>query len=51
VENYFRVITGESGEKVEITPIVKDLSGVIKLEEDEDIKDDYAQYLIEKYRL
>jgi len=34
----------------EITPLVKSLSGVIKLEEDFDYKEKYTDYLTEKYK-
>lgn len=33
----------------ELSPLVKSLSGIIDLPEDYDYKDDYADYLSEKY--
>jgi hypothetical protein len=36
-------------EKIKITPIIKSLSGVIKLPKDYDYKKDYAEYLLKKY--
>jgi hypothetical protein len=46
IENYLNKVTNES-EEIEITPLVKSLSGVIhkKLK-----KGDYASYLQNKYR-
>lgn len=49
IESYLQSITTESDEKVEITPFVKSLSGVIKLSDD-DNKKDYSDYLNEKYK-
>jgi hypothetical protein len=34
----------------EITPLVESLSGVISLDKDFDVKDAYADYLLEKYK-
>ena len=50
IESYLATITKNTAKKVEITPLVKSLSGVIKLNEDTDIKKDYADYLTEKYK-
>ena len=36
--------------EIEISPLVKSLSGIISLEEDFDFKDEYAEYLEEKYK-
>jgi dsDNA-specific endonuclease/ATPase MutS2 len=49
VESYLNSITKESEEKVEITPFVESLSGVINISK-EDYKEDYSDYLNEKYR-
>ncbi len=37
-------------QKQELSPLVKSLSGVIELETDYKLKDDYADYLSEKYK-
>lgn len=50
IESYLgTLIKREKGEN-EITPLVKSLSGVISIDDDLDIKDEYTQYLIEKYK-
>lgn len=49
VESYLNSITKESEEKVEITPFVESLSGVINISK-EDYKEDYSDYLNEKYK-
>lgn len=38
------------GKVAEITPLVKSLSGVISIDDDFDVKDEYAEYLMEKYK-
>mgnify|MGYP003477423491 CR=1 FL=1 len=50
IETYLASLTKEKENNFEITPLVKSLSGVIQLEEDFDVKDAYADYLIEKYK-
>ena len=50
IEWYLATLTTRKIEKVEITPLVKSLSGVITLDEDFDVKDAYTDYLIEKYK-
>jgi len=50
VENYFRILTSSEKAPEEITPLVKELSGIITLTADQDLKDEYAGYLTEKYR-
>lgn len=50
VESYFRFLTEhEKKELAPFSPIVKELSGVIELEEGFKLKDGYQDYLIEKY--
>lgn len=50
VENYFRNLSGEREHSEPIlTPLVQELSGIIDLPEDFEIKDAYTDYLIEKY--
>ncbi|WMN12272.1 DUF6364 family protein [Marivirga salinae] len=50
IEAYLSTLTKSTAKEKEITPLVKSLSGVISLEDDFDVKDSYAQYLIEKYK-
>jgi len=50
VENYLRQITRSAPEKEGITPLVAELSGLIKPERAKSRKDEYADYLTEKYR-
>ena len=50
IESYLDAMTkGESAEN-KITPLVKSLSGVIKIDKDADIKKDYVAYLSSKYQ-
>ena len=50
VENYFNMITEkENMEGIEVSPNILELSGIIKLPEDMDIKDIYGKHLEEKY--
>ncbi len=51
VESYFQTLTADPKDRdIEITPLVKSLSGVIKLDKDFDHKEEYANYLMEKYK-
>jgi len=50
IENYLLNITNEKGKEEKITPLVKSLSGIIKLPKDFDIKKEYSDYLIRKYK-
>ncbi len=50
VESYLNMITKKKTKKVEVTPLVKSLSGVIDLPSDFDEKEFYGNYLIEKYK-
>jgi hypothetical protein len=50
IESYLGTLTKAEKKKNEITPLVKSLSGVISIDSDLDMKDEYAQYLIEKYK-
>lgn len=49
IESYLQSITTQSEVKIEITPYVNSLSGVITLEED-NYKKGYSDYLNEKYK-
>lgn len=52
IENYLDMLTHDTGkgEKEKITPLVKSLSGVIKLPKGYDHKTDYGEYLTKKYK-
>jgi hypothetical protein len=50
VENYLRQITSGAAEIENSTPLVSDLSGVIKPETAGTLKTEYAEFLTEKYR-
>ena len=49
IESYLTTLT-KPRNSAKITPLVESLSGVISLDKDFDIKDAYADYLIEKYK-
>ena len=50
VENYFIFLTDRNEVKVtEITPLVKELSGIIKVDENFNLKEEYGKHLMEKY--
>lgn len=50
VENYFNVISEkENGNGIDISPNVLELSGIIKLPKDVDIKEMYGKHIEEKY--
>jgi len=50
VENYLESVTEHKNDEIEITPLVKSLSGVVNLEDHCDLKSDYANYLSGKYK-
>jgi hypothetical protein len=50
IESYLGTLTKTENKKNEITPLVKSLSGIISIDDDLDVKDEYAKYLIEKYK-
>lgn len=50
IESYLKTLTKHKVQATEITPLVKSLSGVISLDKDFKVKDDYTDYLIEKYK-
>lgn len=49
VENYFRSLTEYSEEK-NYSSVVRELSGIISLESEDDLKRDYTDYLMDKYK-
>lgn len=50
IESYLASLTKRKRSKSDITPLVESLTGVISLDENFDVKDAYADYLIEKYK-
>ena len=50
IESYLGLLTKNKKKNIEITPLVKSLSGVIFMEDDLDVKEEYTRYLLEKYR-
>ena len=50
VQSYLESVTIPKSDEMEITPLVKSLSGVIHLSEDFDFKKEYSDYLTEKYK-
>jgi|TARA_B110000967_G_scaffold202729_1_gene242102 predicted metalloendopeptidase len=50
IEAYLALLTKKNKEKSEITPLVKELSGVLSANKNFDIKESYTDYLIEKYK-
>ena len=50
IESYLDSVTTQNSADIEITPLVKSLSGVINLPPDFDYKKEYADRLTEKYK-
>jgi hypothetical protein len=50
IESYLSSLNAKKDREIAITPLVKSLSGVIKLENDFNYKESYTDYLIEKYK-
>lgn len=50
IESYLSSLIENKTEDIEITPLVESLSGVVEIPQDFDYKDDYSDYLIEKYK-
>lgn len=50
IESYLSSLVSKRTEEIEISPLVKSLSGVISLENDFDAKEKYADFLLEKYK-
>ncbi|MCF8232640.1 MAG: DUF6364 family protein [Bacteroidales bacterium] len=49
IESYLEDLTKSEKNETDITPLVKSLSGVFDLKKDYDTKEDYAEYLSNKY--
>ena len=50
IENYLLEVTDDVNSDEKITPLVKSLSGIIDLPEDDNHKKDYADFLFNKYK-
>ena len=50
IESYLSSLVSAKAQDSEITPLVNSLSGVISLENDIDLKEEYTDYLLEKYK-
>ncbi|MEM7658072.1 MAG: DUF6364 family protein [Bacteroidota bacterium] len=50
IEAYLKSVTTNQTKSIEITPLVESLSGVIDLPSEFDVREEYADYLTEKYR-
>ena len=50
VETYFKSLFEKKKSKKSYSPLINELSGVIYLDEGFDFRDDYADYLSEKYQ-
>ena len=49
VENFFRSLT-EYGEEKTYSTVVRELSGIVTITGEEDLKSEYADYLVDKYK-
>ncbi len=49
IESYLDSVTKQEKSGIEITPLVKSLSGVIELPPDFDYRKDFTDYLTQKY--
>jgi hypothetical protein len=50
VQNYFIFLAEKNPvDEIEISPIVKELTGIISLDKDFDIREEYGSYIQEKY--
>lgn len=50
IEKYLTMVTKEKVKKEQITPLVRDLIGVIQPQRDFNYKNEYSEYLTEKYK-
>lgn len=50
VEHYFNLISEqENSPEIEISPNVKEISGIIRLDKDFNLRNEYGKHLMEKY--
>jgi hypothetical protein len=51
VEKYFKSLTEKKRKKeINYSPLIEELSGIIRLDKDFDFRENHTNYLIEKYR-
>lgn len=50
IESYLSSLIEKNSEEIAITPLVESLSGVVSIPDEFDYKNDYADYLLEKYK-
>jgi len=50
VESYLHSLIENKTEDIKITPLVESLSGVVDIPQDFDFRNDYTDYLLDKYR-
>lgn len=50
IENYLSALVSKKATPRKVHPIVESLTGVITLDDKEDIRKSYTKYLIEKYK-
>lgn len=50
IESYLATLMKREKKEIELTPLVKSLSGVISIADNFEKKDAYTQYLMEKYK-
>ncbi len=49
IESYLKSLTERQNKPLEITPLVESLSGIIQLDENDDIRTNYRDYLNRKH--
>lgn len=50
IEGYLHSIVEEESKDIEISPLVHSISGIIELPNPFDLREEYSNYLIEKYK-
>jgi hypothetical protein len=50
IESYLSSLIENKSEEITITPLVESLSGVVIIPDEFDYKNDYTDYLLEKYK-
>ena len=50
IESYLNSLIENRAENIEITPLVESLSGVVNIPNDFDFRNNYTDYLLEKYK-
>ena len=50
IESYLSSLIENKTQAIEITPLVESLSGVVSIPQDFDFRNNYTDYLLEKYK-